>query len=244
MIMSQGSEAMLARLRGADVRIAAVVANRFNHVYLGGPSITSIKQLKGKRVAVSRFGSGSHFQTNLALKDGGLDPDKDVTILQIGNSSARMAAILSGTIDGSIMAADFVPKARKEGLNILVDLADAKIEYPFLSIHMMGSYIDRNLKIVKSVIKGMSESIRALQTDPAMAKAAIRAALRTDDAETVDYALQRSVRVLDSHPFPTPAGIQTVLDEFSKEPKAKTIKFEDFVDMRALRELEKEGFFK
>jgi NitT/TauT family transport system substrate-binding protein len=244
MIMSQGSEAMLARLRGADVRIAAVVANRFNHVYLGGPSITSIKQLKGKRVAVSRFGSGSHFQTNLALKDGGLDPDKDVTILQIGNSSARMAAILSGTIDGTIMAADFVPKARKEGLHILVDLADAKIEYPFLSIHMMGSYIDRNLKIVKSVIKSMSESIRALQTDQATAKAAIRAALRTDDAETVDYALQRSIRVLDPHPFPTTAGIQTVLDEFSKDPKAKTTKFEDFVDMRALRELEKEGYFK
>ena len=244
MIMSQGSEAMLAKVRGADVRITAVVANRFNHVYLAGPSITSIKQLKGKRVAVSRFGSGSHFQTNLALKDGGLDADKDVTILQIGNSSARMAAILGGTVDGTIMAADFVPKAKKEGLNILMDLADTKIEYPFLSIHMMGSYIDRNLRIVKALIKGLSESIRALQTDPTTAKIAIRAALRTDDAETVDYALQRSIRVLDPRPFPTPAGIQTVLDEFSRELKVKTGKFEDFVDMRALRELEKEGYFK
>src|SRR6266542_3145547 len=82
--MSQGSEAMIAKLRGADVRIVAVIANRFNHVYLTAPSITSFKQLKGKKVAVSRFGSGSHFQTNLALKDGGLDPEKDVTILQIG----------------------------------------------------------------------------------------------------------------------------------------------------------------
>jgi NitT/TauT family transport system substrate-binding protein len=244
MIMSQGSEAMLAKLRGADVRITAVVANRFNHVYLAGPSITSIKQLKGKKVAVSRFGSGSHFQTNLALKDGGLDPEKDVMILQIGNSSARLAAILGGAVDGTIMAADFVPKAKKEGLNILIDLADSRIEYPFLSIHMMGSYIDRNLRLVKALIKGLSESIRALQTDPASARAAIRAALRTDDAETVDYALQRSIRVLDPHPFPTPAGIQTVVDEFSKELKGKPGRFEDFVDMRALRELEKEGYFK
>ena len=67
---SQGSEAMLAKLRGADMRITAVVANRFNHVYLTAPAITSIKQLKGKKVAVSRFGSGSHFQSNLALKEG------------------------------------------------------------------------------------------------------------------------------------------------------------------------------
>ncbi|MSP38937.1 MAG: hypothetical protein EXR70_10650 [Deltaproteobacteria bacterium] len=178
MVMSQGSEAMLARLRGADLRMNAVVANRFNHVYIAGPTITAIKQLKGKRVAVSRFGSGSHFQTNLALKDGGLDPEKDVTVLQIGNSAARMAAILGGTVDGTIMAADFVPRAKKAGFNILADLTETKIEYPFLSVHMLGSYTDRNLRVVKAVIKAMSESIRALQSDPTIAKAAIRAAPR------------------------------------------------------------------
>ena len=241
---SQGSEAMLAKLRGADMRIIAVIANHFNHVYLTASSITSLKQLKGKKVAVSRFGSGSHFQTSLALKEGGLDPDKDVTVLQIGNSGARMAAILSGTVDGTIMAADFVPKARREGFNILADLAETKIEYPFLALHMMGPYIDRNLKIAKALIRSMSESVRALQTDPANAKIAIRAALKTDDVETIDYALSRSVRVLQSRPFPTVAGIQTVLDEIGKEAKGKTFKFDDFVDMRALKELEKDGFFK
>jgi NitT/TauT family transport system substrate-binding protein len=180
----------------------------------------------------------------LALKEAGLDPDKDVTILQIGNSGARMAAILSGTVDGTIMAADFVPKAKKEGFNILADLAETKIEYPFLALHMMGPYIGRNLNIAKALIRSMSESVRALQTDPANAKIAIRAALKTDDVETIDYALSRSVRVLESRPFPTVAGIQTVLDEIGKEAKGKTFKFDDFVDMRALKELEKEGFFK
>ncbi len=241
---SQGSEAMMAKIRGADVRIAGVVANRFNHVYLAAPSITSIKQLKGKKVAVSRFGSGSHFQTNLALKEGGLDPEKDVTILQIGNSGARITAILSGVVDGTIMAADFVPRAKREGFNVLADLADTKIEYPFLSLNFLGSYLDRNQKQVKALIRSMSESIRALQSDPATAKMVIRSALRTDDAATVDYALSRSVQVLDRRPFPTPGGIQTVLDELGKDAKTKAWKFEDFVDLRALRELEKEGFFK
>ena len=244
MSLSQGSESMLAKLRGADMRITAVPANRFNHVYLGAPGITSFKQLRGKKVAVSRFGSGSHFQTNLAFKESGLDPDKDVTVLQIGNSGARMAAILSGTVDGTIMAADFVPKAKREGFNILADLADSNIEYPFLSLHAMGAYIDRNIKSVKALLKSMSESIRALQTDPSAAKVAVRRALKTDDAETIDYAISRSVRVLDSRLQPTMAGIQTVLDELSKEPKAKSMKFEDFVDLRALRELEKEGSLK
>ncbi len=244
MIMSQGSEAMMMKLRGADVRINAVVANRFNHVYLAAPSITSIKQLKGKKVAVSRFGSGSHFQTNLVFKESGLDPERDVTVLQIGNSGARMAAIMSGTVDGTIMAADFVPRARREGFNILTDLAETKIEYPFLSLHMLGGYTDRNLRVVKAVIKGLSESIRLFQSDPAAAKASIRASLRTDDQETIDYSLARAVQVLDRRPFPTAGGIQTVLDELGKEAKGKAWKFDDFVDLRALRELEKEGLFK
>jgi NitT/TauT family transport system substrate-binding protein len=241
---SQGSEAMLAKLRGADMRITAVVANRFNHVYLTAPGITTVRQLKGKKVAVSRFGSGSQFQTNLVLKEGGLDPEKDVTVLQIGNSAARILAILGGTVDGTIMAADFVPRAKREGLNVIVDLADSKIEYPFLSLNMMGNYIERNLKTAKSLIKSMSESIRLLQTEPSAAKSANRAALRTEDNETVDYALARSIRCLDPRPFPTAAGIQTVLDELSKEPKAKSSKFEDFVDLRALQQLAREGVFK
>lgn len=241
---SQGSEAMIAKLRGADVRITAVVANRFNHVYLAAPSITTFKQLKGKKVAVSRFGSGSHFQTNLALREGGLDPEKDVTVLQIGNSGARITAILSGVVDGTIMAADFVPRARREGFNVLADLADTKIEYPFLSLNFMGSYIDKNLRLVKALIKSMAESIRALQTDPVNAKVAIRAALKTDDTETIDYALARSVQVLARRPFPTQAGIQTVIDELGKDAAGKNLKFEDYVDLRALRELDKEGTFK
>jgi NitT/TauT family transport system substrate-binding protein len=241
---SQGSEAMLAKLRGADMRITAVIANHFNHVYLTAPAITSIKQLKGKKVAVSRFGSGSHFQSNLALKEGGLDPEKDVTVLQIGNSAARMAAILSGTVDGTIMAADFVPRAKKEGFNVVADLAATNIDYPFLSLHMMGNYIERNPKMVKSLIRSMSESIGVLQTDNNAAKAVVRSVLRTDDVETVDYATMRSIQVLARRPFPTAAGIQTVLDELSKEPKAKSSKFEDFVDLRALKDLEREGAFK
>jgi hypothetical protein len=47
-------------------------------------------------------------------------------------------------VDGTIMAADFVPRAKREGFNVLADLADTKIEYPFLSLNFVGSYLDRN----------------------------------------------------------------------------------------------------
>jgi len=59
------------------------------------------------------------------------------------------------------MAADFVPKARKEGFNILADLADTKIEYPFLSFNMMGAYLDRNMKMAKALIQRVGIDHRA-----------------------------------------------------------------------------------
>jgi NitT/TauT family transport system substrate-binding protein len=206
------------------------------------PNITSIKQLKGKKIAVSRFGSGSHFMTNLVLREGGLDPERDVSVLQIGNSGSRLAAILTGSVDGTIMAADFIPQAKKEGLNVLVDLADTKIEYPFLTFNMMGPVVDRRFNVIKAFIKSISEGIYMLQTDSVAAKAAIKAALRTDDLETIEFAAMRSAKVLERRPFPTRAALQTVVEELSpKEPKAKSSKFEDFVDLRALREVEQEG---
>ena len=165
--------------------------------------------------------------------------------MQIGNSGARMAAILSGTVDGTIMAADFVPKAKREGFNILTDLADTKIEYPFLSLNMMGPYIDRNLKLAKALIKSMSESIRALQTDPANAKDSDPRGI--ENRRRRDHrlrALRAAFKFSIAAPSRLPAGIQTVLDEIGKEAKGKNLKFDDYVDMRALRELEKEGFFK
>jgi hypothetical protein len=62
--------------------------------------------------------------------------------------------------------------------------------------------------------------------------------------ELVNDHLARSVQVRARRPFSTPAGIQTVIDELGKDAAGKNLRFEDYVDLRALRELEKEGFFK
>jgi hypothetical protein len=86
-----------------------------------------------------------------------------------------------------------------------------------LDLASESGVIDKNFRLVKSLIKSVSESIRALQADSTNAKLAIRTALKTDDAETIDYALARSVQVLSRRPFPTPAGIQTVIDELGKD---------------------------
>jgi len=244
--LTRGTTPMLGKLRGSEQLIVANYSNHFNDVFLAAPEITAVKQLKGKRIAVSRFGSGSHILTNLVLKQAGLDPQRDVTVLQIGNSAARLAAIMSRSIEGSLISIDFVPRARREGLHVLVDLTESKVEYPVLSFFMMGPVIEHNRRTVKALIKSISEGVRIFQTDVVAAKAVIKAALRTDDPETLELTATRVGKSLEYKPLPTVAAIQTALDELRAIDPAKvqTAKFDDFVDLRAVRELEQEGFFK
>jgi len=244
--LTRGTTPMLGKLRGLEQYIVANYSNHFNDVFLAPQEIASVKQLKGKRIAVSRFGSGSHILTNLVLKQAGLDPQKDVTVLQIGNSAARLAAILTRSIEGSLISIDFVPRARREGLHVLVDLTESKVEYPVLSFFVMGPVIENNRRTVKALIRSISEGVRIFQTDVTAAKAVIKAALRTDDPETLDLTAARVGKSLEYKPLPTAAAIQTALDELRAIDPAKvqTARFDDFVDLRAVKELEQEGFFK
>ena len=242
--LTRGSTPMLGKLRGSEQYIIATYSNHFNDVFLTTPEITTVKQLKGKKVAGSRL-APARTSYNLVLKQGGLDP-QDVTVLQIGNSSARFAAILSRTIDGSLISVDFVPRAKREGLNTVADLTESTVEYPVLSFFMMGPLTENNRRIAKALIKSISEGVRIFQTDTAIAKAVIKSVLRTDDRDTLELTAARVAKSLERKPLPTLAEIQTALDELRAiDPaKVKTARFEDFVDLRPLRELEQEGFFK
>jgi ABC-type nitrate/sulfonate/bicarbonate transport system substrate-binding protein len=74
--LTRGTTPMLGKLRGSEQYIVANYSNHFNDVFLATPEITSVKQLKGKRIAVSRFVSGSDILTNLVLKQAGFRPPK------------------------------------------------------------------------------------------------------------------------------------------------------------------------
>jgi NitT/TauT family transport system substrate-binding protein len=89
------TEVVTSHLAGFPLKILTALINKFVYSFVTPMNITRPQDLKGKAVAVSRFGSGSDFITRLALKSWNLEPVKDVTILQIGNSPERLAAILA-----------------------------------------------------------------------------------------------------------------------------------------------------
>src|SRR5207344_2683573 len=123
--LTSGSQAVASNLAGSDIVLFSTLHAGAGPRYLGvNKEIQSAAQLKGKKLAVSRFGSSSDFILRFALRKAGLDPDKDIAVLQIGNSPDRLAAMRNGQISGTMLTVEDRWAAEKFGFRTLLDVYD------------------------------------------------------------------------------------------------------------------------
>jgi len=123
-IMAGGvPETVLARASGVDIKNFWAISNLMPFQIYGRPNMKSLKEGKGKKFAISRFGSLSEFLTRSALRQSGVDP-KDVTMLQIGATPARFTTLVGGMVDATILWFPVTERAKAAGMNKLFDLKD------------------------------------------------------------------------------------------------------------------------
>jgi NitT/TauT family transport system substrate-binding protein len=144
-----GSGLVQAALQGADTVIISAAINGFIFKVFGAPEITSPAQLKGKKLGVSRYGATSDFAVRLALKKWGLNPDRDVNILQIGTTQDTVRAMQTKMLDAGVLSGTASLIARKAGFRELGDLADLGLHYPMAPIGTTKSYLQKNEGLVK-----------------------------------------------------------------------------------------------
>jgi len=123
-IMAGGvPETVLARASGVDIKNFWAISNLMPFQIYGRPNMKSLKEGKGKKFAISRFGSLSEFLTRSALRQSGVDA-KDVTMLQIGATPARFTTLVGGMVDATILWFPVTERAKAAGMNKLFDLKD------------------------------------------------------------------------------------------------------------------------
>lgn len=243
--ISSGPATIASRVQGADTIILAAMVNTLPYSIVAAKNITRWDQLKGKKIAVSRFGSGTDTAVRMVLKKYGLDPVKDVVILQVGTQPARIQALAAGVIDATIVSPPLDFQAKKQGYQILVNIADLKIPYPQLVVETTERYARENPQTVKSFLKGFIEGVHYAASQKNETKKIMIKYLKTVDPEILDIAYQNFLETTDYSGRPNLDGIRNAMDEVAaRVPAVKSRKPEDFVDTRILRELEKEGFFK
>ena len=242
---TSGPVTIASRSAGADTIAVAGYINTLPYNLVTNKTITNLEQLKGKKIAISRFGSNTDTAVRLLLEKVGLNPNKDVTIIQVGAQPTRFQALVAGTIDATIIAPPFDITAKKQGYNVLVNLAEQSLAYPQQVVETTDRFIRENPQAVKSYLKGFIGGIHYALTNKEGAKKIMAKYLRITDPEILDATYASYAQTTDRRAFPNMQGFRYAVDELARRvPAAKDKKAEDFVNMRFLNELEKEGFFK
>jgi NitT/TauT family transport system substrate-binding protein len=243
--ISSGPATIASRTQGADTTIIAACVNTLPYSVVAAKGITRWDQLKGKKIAISRFGSGTDTAIRLVLKRYGIDPAKDVVIVQLGTQPGRVQALAADAIAATIISPPLDLTAKKQGYPILVNIADLKIPYPQQIIETTDRFIRSNPHLVKSFLKGFIEGVRYATTHKEETEKIMIKYLKTTDPEILEATYQSFIQVTDDSCSPNMEGIRNAIDEVAQRvPAVKSKRPEDFVNTRFLTELEREGFFK
>ena len=243
--INSGPTTIASRTQGADAVMVAAAVNTLPYSLVAAKGITKWDQLKGKKVGISRFGSGTDTAIRLVCKRFGLDPVKDLVILQGGTQPSRLQAMAAGSLDATLVSPPLDLTAKKQGFSILVNIAELGIAYPQLVIETSERFNRENPHAVKSFLKGFIEGIYYVATHKDETKKTITKYLKTSDPEILEATYQSFLQVTDYSLNPNLEGVRNAIEEVAQRvPAAKGKKPEDFIDMRFLKELEKEGFLK
>src|SRR6266508_3223956 len=152
-------ETIGGRAAGVDIKNFWGVSNIMPFQLYSQPDFKSMKQAKGKRFAISRFGSLTDFLTRATLRHFGVDP-KDVTILQIGSTPARFAALSAKAVDASIVWFPVTEIAKSQGYNKLLDLKEIFPEWPSETFAAKESYLGKERDQVSKFLRAYQRGVK------------------------------------------------------------------------------------
>jgi len=240
-----GSAAVDASLGGADVVMFGSMVKVPAFYIMALPEIKTIDDLRGKSVGVTRFGSSTDFTMRYILRKQGLEPGRDVTLIQTGDLFAAAAMLRTRAIVAAPFSSPANLRAEEAGAKVLMNMGKAGVYFPHDAFMARRSFINTNEDLTRRFLKAYGEGVYRLFTDRELSRRAIANYGRAIDAKTNDAVYQYAVDYVDKIPYNTREGVQEVLNQIApRNPKAKTAKPEEFYDDRFVKELDSQGFYK
>jgi len=227
-------------LAGHSLKIVAVPINRIEPMFVVRSNIKTPAELKGKKITISRFGSGSDIITRVALRYWKLDPDKDVSFFQSGNTPTRIATLIAGHMDAGLVSSTGVAKIIATGCcRVLADLSELPLDFANYGVVVLGALLKNQRGHIKQFLQALIEGIHVFKTKPEIARAVLRES--NSEADVIGPLYDRLTKSFRDFPTAEPRGIQNVIDALPT-PKAKSARAEEFMDTTLMEEIRKSGF--
>lgn len=243
-ILAGGEPVIESGLKGGDaVFIGGISIVPAVH-FMALPEIKTVQDLRGRSVGVTRFGSSTDYAMRQVLRRNGLEPMKDVTVLQIAGGHRGLAtSLLAKAIAAATIAPPNSLRAEKGGAKLLVDMTKSGIYFPYSSIASTRSFLKRSRPLAVSFMRAYSDGIKRMNSDRPFSLAVIKKYMREDDPEILEAVYKYGVDFIARVPEQNKEGVAEVLRQ-SPDPKAKSAAPDSFIDESLVRELAQKGLYR
>lgn len=238
-----GPQIVEANLAGADTVYILSPVNTFVFSLYSKPEITTIKGLAGKTIGATNKGTPTDIAGHMVLAQNGLKPDVDVKFVYLKEIPALVAALQQGVIDSALLSAPSTLTARNLGLKELLNITARKIPFVQHGVGASRAYINTHQELVRRFVRSAVEGMDYLRKNRADAIAIMSKYTKITDPAQLNEALNTNEPAWEKIPAPSQAAIEAVLAS-SPSPKAKSARWDQFVDDRFVKELVASGMFR
>ena len=218
-----GAESIVAaRIEGGDVVLLACPVDSDPVYLIARPEIKSAAELKGKATAVTRLGGTTHFYLRAALRQVGIDPEKDVTILQLGSGTEAVSAMESGRITMAALTNRYAIPLMQRGWPVFVDLSSTDFTYPSSCVAGSRAFVKAEPKVVEDFLRAYVAAIQLMKKDQNFTEKTFAKWLREKDPYLIKKTVDAYARLFKPKPYVPDKGIETVMKDLaSRRPIPK-----------------------
>jgi ABC-type nitrate/sulfonate/bicarbonate transport system substrate-binding protein len=231
--------ALQAMAHGVKLTFLLSQSNTLEYDVVTRPEIKDIKELKGKKVGIIRFGGISELMVRYLFQKLGLDADKDIAIIQVGQ--ARFVAMEKGAIDATVLASAESAYAKRNGFRVL-DMPTL----PFFgsTVVTTPTLAARKSDAMMRYMRGYLDGVRFFLSDRERSTQYIGELLRTKERDMMELAYKSHPQhVMGRKPYPDMGAVKATIDVMGvREPSVKKLKAEELFNLGYLTKLDQSGF--
>jgi NitT/TauT family transport system substrate-binding protein len=208
-----------AATAGLPVKTIAVLLGRPDYFLTVKKEVMSVKDLKGKRIAIGSYGAAADLALLTVAKQDGLDPERDLIRLQMGGAAARYASLIAGSVDATILTLPYNLQAEKAGYKDLLWFGE-RLELPLAGLATRDETIQKNPKQVSGVVRAVFRAMAFASANREETVQMLINWLRLDrEVATRSYELGK--RSWSDGGIVSDAAVQTLIDQSLLELKSK-----------------------
>lgn len=212
-----GAESVVAaRASGGDVVLLACPVDADPVYLITRPEIKSAQDLKGQASAVTRYGSTTHFYLRAALKQVGLNPDKDMTILQMGAGPEIVVALDRGVIAAAALTTRYAMPFLQRGWPVLVDLSNTDLVYPSSCVTSSRAFVRAEPKTTHDFLRAYVAGIQLAKKNLRFAEKVFAKWMREQDPAITKKTVESYARLFKPRPIVPDKGIENVIQDLVK----------------------------